>query len=35
MTNICPIRENRTARQKALLENKPILNTDFVWDLKE
>jgi hypothetical protein len=33
MTNIWPTRENRTAKQKALFENRPIVNTDLVWDL--
>jgi hypothetical protein len=35
MTNICPTREKRTARQNALLENRPIVNTDLVWDLNK
>ena len=34
MTNIWPTRENRTARQKALFENRPIVNTDLVCDLE-
>ena len=35
MTRSCPMMENRTAAQNALLEKSPSWNTDLVADLQD